>query len=537
MKYPMALLAFLLMMSCNHKKSNQNDKLGVVHLEVSGNDAAKAHFKKGLLLLHSFEYTDAREAFELAELADPDMAMAYWGQAMTWNHSIWFEQDFAQATACLERMRSRTTLKMDSDLEKDLVKGVEILYQAEKPKKQRDQEYSRHLMNLHEKYPENQEVAAFYSLSLLGTISEGRDYEVYGEAARIAKEVLKANPEHPGALHYLIHSYDDPDHANLALDAANAYARVAPDAAHALHMPSHIYVAMGMWDHVVASNEDSYEASLNRMERKALSNDARGYHSYHWLQYGYLQQGRIAEAESMTMDLQKFVSETPSPRGRSHLVYLKGTYLSETDNWESPVADIPIEVNDLNIVVRGQYAYTEGVKAFSADNRERLEAVIGGLKKELQREAVLVDNQERGFSACTNLSRETATRTDLELTRVMSLQLEGLLAWMTGDTGLTEDLLRQAATLEDELSYSYGPPVVQKPTHELYADWLLSQDRSEEALREYRNTLEKAPKRTKALQGASKASEQIGNVELAMKFTTEMEENLSTSETNNAHRS
>ena len=142
---------------------------------------------------------------------------------------------------------------------------------------------------LSEKYPNNHEISAFYALSLLGSVPDGRDDAIYGKGAIIAKGIIEENPNHPGALHYLIHSYDDPAHAHLALNAANSYAKVAPEASHALHMPSHIYLAMGMWDEVISSNINSYQASINRMERKNLDNNARGYHAYHWLQYGYLQ--------------------------------------------------------------------------------------------------------------------------------------------------------------------------------------------------------------------------------------------------------
>ncbi|MCF6223634.1 MAG: hypothetical protein L3J34_07890 [Flavobacteriaceae bacterium] len=153
------------------------------------------------------------------------------------------------------------------------------------------------MKKLNLKYPDNHEVKAFYALSLLGSVSDGRDDEIYGKGAKIAQGIIEENPNHPGALHYLIHSYDDPKHANLALDAAYSYAKVAPDASHALHMPSHIFVAMGMWDEVVKSNENSYQASVNRMERKKLDNDARGYHAFHWLEYGYLQQNRFEDAK------------------------------------------------------------------------------------------------------------------------------------------------------------------------------------------------------------------------------------------------
>lgn len=526
MKRFITVLILILCISCQSTQKKEQDRLGVVHLEVSGTDEAREHFKKGLLLLHSFEYTDAREAFREAISADPDMGMAYWGEAMTYNHSIWFEQDYEKAVETLEKMGAREHLKLGSSLEKDLAAAVKILYQPEKSKTQRDLEYAEYLKLLHQKYPGNHEVASFYALSLLGTVSEGRDYEVYGEAARIAQKVLTENPKHPGALHYLIHSYDDPDHAHLALNAADAYAKVAPDASHALHMPSHIYVAKGMWEEVVASNEESYQASLNRMERKSLSNDARGYHSFHWLQYGYLQQGRTDLAKEMTVNLSDYVAATPSKRGRSHMVFLKGTYLVETNEWDHPIADIPVDVADLNITIRAQYMFVEGLKAYMKKDMEGLLETIQSMETDLNREAVLVDNLEKGYPGCTNLTRETANQTDLQFTQAMIFQLKGYKGILENDPELTEKFLKEAVAIEERLSYSYGPPVIQKPTLELYADWLLTQGRAKEALETYQKALLRTPNRTLTLNGAIKAAELADQPDLVNQFKEQLHTNM-----------
>ena len=360
-----SLIIFLLLIfnSCQ-KKSPNTAYLGIVNIEISGDPAALPHFEKGLLLLHSFEYRDAREEFLKAQEIDPLMAMVYWGEAMTYNHSLWGEQNYDKGIAALNKLKAIDNTKADTELEKDFINAVEVLYQSEKAKTTRDKAYANHMLMMNEKYPGNHEVAAFYSLALLGSVPEGRDDNIYGQGAVIANRILEENPKHPGALHYLIHSYDDPDHAHLALNAANNYAKVAPDASHALHMPSHIYVALGMWDEVVRSNEHSYQASLNRMERKKLDNDARGYHAYHWLEYGYLQQGRVEDARKMVLDMEQYAKEKSSKRARVHLVFLKGTFLTETNLWDDPIADIDINVSDLNVSVRSQYNFLEGMKVY-----------------------------------------------------------------------------------------------------------------------------------------------------------------------------
>ena len=495
------ILLVLLTLSCKKQKIEES-YLGIVNIEVTGNKEAVAHFEKGLLLLHSFEYYDSRESFRKASEADPNMAMAYWGEAMTHNHSLWHGQNFDQGMAAIQKLKSVPPEAPSTPLEKDFVKAVQILYESDSVKIRRDKNYADFMETLSQKYPDNHEVAAFYALSLLGSISDGRDTETYGKGANIAKGILKENPNHPGALHYLIHSYDDPEHAAMALSAADAYSVVAPDASHALHMPSHIYVALGMWDKVVSSNENSYQASLNRMKAKNLGNDARGYHAYHWLEYGYLQQGRIDEARKLVEDMEIYTLETPSIRARAHLVFLKGTYLVESEEWEGKIADIPVEIDDLNLSVRSQYRFLEGMKAFKAGDKDKLDTLIMDMKQELDKEVYLVTYDNAAF--CSGADRNETSPSMLVESEIMIYQLKALKSWLEDDSETTETCLKKTIELENGLSYSYGPPVIQKPTHELYADWLFEVNRGQEAFEQYELTLKRAPERRKALQGMTK---------------------------------
>jgi len=503
MKNLILISLITLLVACAKEKPAQ-DFLGVVNIEVTGSPEAIPHFEKGLLLLHSFEYSDSREEFKRASELDSNMPMAYWGEAMTYNHSLWSEQDTDHGTEVLKNL-SEVDQSSISDLEKDFLQAVEILYVSDSSKTVRDQNYANHMQKLYKKYPDNHEVAAFYSLSLLGSVPDGRDEQIYGQGALIAQGILKENPNHPGALHYMIHSYDDPAHAKLALNAADSYAVVAPDASHALHMPSHIYVALGMWDEVVSSNENSYQASLNRMERKNLDNDARGYHAYHWLEYGYLQQGRKEDAKKLVEDMVIYTSETPSKRARAHMVFLKGTYLVETEEWQSDIAEIPVDTDDLGLTVRSQYHFLEGMKAFTNQDPEALDQQIADLEKDHQKESYLVTYDDATF--CSPASRGDTTPSMLLETDIMTQQLMALKAWMQKDAEATEMHLKKSIELEKNLSYSYGPPVIQKPTHELYGDWLMSQDRKEEALAQYEKTLMRAPKRRLASQKLSTVSQ------------------------------
>jgi len=504
MKYLSFFLTLFIIISCKQKE-HETINLGLVDIAVSGKKSAQPHFEKGLLLLHSFEYEDAREAFQKAQEEDPQMAMAYWGEAMTYNHSLWHEQDYEDATTVLEQLDGIDSKKETSELEKDLIEAVHILYKPKTGKKERDVAYSEFMEGLYIKYRANQEVAAFYALSLLGSVPEGRDDILYGKGAKIAKGILKENPKHPGALHYLIHSYDDPDHATLALDAANAYSKVAPDASHALHMPSHIYVAMGMWDNVISSNIDSYQASINRMKEKKLDNDARGYHAFHWLQYGYLQKGNFEEAKKMVLDMKKYATETPSKNARAYLVFLKGTYLTETDNWEDEVANIPVDIIDLNISVRSKYHFLEGMKAYKAGNTKKLDSIINTMDQTHKRESFIV--AEGSSKLCAGVTRDEASQMDLKEAEIRQNQLMALRAELNNDPKLAEEHIMKSIEIENSISYSYGPPSIQKPTRELYADWLLSQKRNEDAAKQYELAQKNGPGRLRVLKSIENAKQ------------------------------
>lgn len=492
------IAVLICIVSCNNNQAAKK-QLGEIQIDVSGSSQAKPLFEKGLLLLHSFEYEDARDAFKEAQELDPKMPMAYWGEAMTYNHSLWSEQDFDKATAVLATLKTFDYQANCKPLEKDLVGAVQLLYTAETDKPDRDVAYSGAMAKLVEKYPKNHEVAAFYALSLLGSVKEGRDDKIYGKGAKIAQGILNENPKHPGALHYLIHSYDDPGHANMALDAAHAYAKVAPDASHALHMPSHIFVAMGMWENVIASNIDSYQASLNRMNRKKLDNDARGYHAFHWLEYGYLQNNQKEEAKALVNEMKVFVAEKPSIKARVHMVFLKGTYLAETNEWNSPIAKIPVDIKDLNISIRSQYHFIEGMKAYETANIKEVASVISKMENDIKR-ASYVQNYGSA-SVCSNVSRGEVTQTDIIESKIRLHQLKGLQANMNSTFTKAEEHLLKSIELESTISYSYGPPTIQKPTHELYADWLLAQKRYSEAEAQYKLALKLAPKRRLLLNG------------------------------------
>ena len=502
---PIAFL-FICLLACQPKTNTYF--LGQVNLDVSGSDSAKEYFMQGLLLLHSFEYKDALTAFLNAQKEDPECIMAFWGEAMAYNHPIWQEQDYQKGQAALEKIGSNPEhriTKAKTDLEKDFLTSLEILY-GEGNKVERDKKYADYFFSLYQKYPKNHEVAVFYGLSLLGSIPYISDMEVYQKAADILEKVMMENPDHPGAVHYFIHANDEPNYAPRAKKAADLYARVAPDAAHALHMPSHIYLSMGMWENVVESNEVSFQASVDRRKIKNLDSNALGFHSFQWLQYGYLQQERFEEAEKLLIDMIGFNSESSSTSSRVHQIYMRTTYLIETENWDSEYARLETDLKGINIVEKNRDRFVHAFKAYLDGDYEKVRNYLAEMQTDREAAAKTI-SLDAGMALCGTggVSRENATPQGLKTAQVFEMELEGLLAKAAGDLANAEKWFKSAVDLENEVGPAAGPPIIVKPSHEILAEFLMEQGRNSEAIHYFDQALLFAPNRTKSVKGKKDA--------------------------------
>jgi len=493
------IVLVLLLASCKKEKSKpaDNSELGDIKIYATVSDKAEPVLKDAMLLLHSFEYKDAAEKFRETRELDPDCAMAVWGEAMSFNHPLWREQNLRKARELMELLgetKDEQREKFKTEYEKDLFDAMSILY-GDGSKVERDLAYSNYLGELYEKYPDNHEVASMYALSILGSVRGGRDYEVYAKGARIAQSVIEENPNHPGALHYLIHSYDDPENAHKALEAANSYSQVAPDAGHALHMPSHIYVALGMWDEVIRSNIASWEASVKRKARKNLTNDALNYHAFKWLMYGYLQKGENDKARKLVADMEAYAKELPSSRAANHVVMMKAAYFTESGEWGDELLFDTLDYARHSFETRSVHAFLMGMKAFHDEDKVTLTASkdsMFAIINHYTNEALT----SSGAAMCSgNYSRETPTQVDLERAKVLKMELEAAIAMMEGDNEKVETILKSAVDLEQATSYNYGPPAIVKPASELYAEWLLEQNRPDDAAKQFELVLERAPGR------------------------------------------
>ena len=501
----LTLLTTLSLTNCKEKNATPADHLGQIKFDATGKAEAQPVFTKGMLLLHSFEYADAAEAFQEVRKIDPDFVMAYWGEAMTHNHPLWQEQDYDTGNEILNALAPTPEARVEkakTDLEKDFIGGINILYGAGN-KATRDSSYAMYMETLYLKYPGNDEVASFYSLALNGWGTTDTDKRIMEKAAAISYEVLERNPNHPGALHYIIHAYDDPNYAELALATADKYALVAPDAGHALHMPTHTYLALGMWDKVVQSNIVSWDAERARKEPKKLDNNALAYHAFHWLEYGQLQLGEKEKAKSMIDSMQQYCTALPSPRARAHMILLKTTYLAETNDYASDITAIQVDQKDLNITTRAKNYFATGMAAYYAKNSGAMDSAI----LHLADERVIEDlkSSGTGIRMCGNINRSLATKTDLLEAETMEMELRAMRAWLDKDAATTEKYFKKATELHAEAGYSYGPPSIAKPSYEMYGEWLLENNRPKDALTQFELSLKLAPNKRLSVQGKEAA--------------------------------
>lgn len=494
-RFPLAALITAALVSA---AGAQTADLGQIEFPNSGAAAAQPAFIRGVLLLHSFEYPDAAESFREAQQIDPAFALAYWGEAMSYNHPVWQQQDREAALAALQRLgptpEARAT-KAGTEREKDYLLALEVLY-GDGNKRSRDLAYADAMRRLYEKYPDDHEAAAFYALALLGTAHEGRDIPTYMRAAAVAEEVFRDNPQHPGAAHYMIHSYDDPIHAPLGLRPARAYSKIAPAASHAQHMTSHIFIALGMWDEVVAANETAWNVADARVKRKGLSSDARNFHALRWLAYGYVQQGRYDDARRQLEIMRKDAEASDSPRARSYLARMRSDYLVNTQRWNDDAAELEVDLRGLGRAAAASHLFATGLAALRRGDRETAERITGRLRDE----------------------RESASRggggeypPDLQAVRVLELELQALLSLEDGRAREALGLMKEATSIESEMPFEFGPPFIVKPSPELLGEMLLQLGRPGEAREAFEAALRRAPRRTASLLGTARAAEEIGD--------------------------
>jgi tetratricopeptide (TPR) repeat protein len=472
----------------------QTPHLGTINFPNSGAQAAQAPFIRGVLLLHSFEYGPAAAAFQEAERRDPGFAMAYWGEALTYTHPVWDQQDVDAGRAALQRLAPTAVARRaraPTAREQAYFDAVETLY-GSGSKAARDTAYSLAMGRLVTRFPADLDAKVFYAASLLGLNQGDRDTVTYLRAAQILAQVLRVAPAHPGAAHLLIHCYDDPAHARLGLPAARAYAAIAPDAPHAHHMTTHIFLALGMWDDVVSQNEIA--AGADRASWTPT-------HYTYWLGYGYLQQGRYGEAlrhlELVHRNMAMGHGNVPAL-----LVEMCGDYIVTTERWDSPCLGWDdVDLSGMRTRDKALGAFLQGFSALKRGDRT---------------------SAERQLATIDGLDRGRGPKGD-PVPSILEKELRGAVMQSSGDVNGAVALLREAGALEDAMPFEFGPPVTVKPSHELLGEVLSQAGRPRDAEVEFTRALRLAPKRARSLIGLARAATAAGDQSTAARASADLQ--------------
>ena len=479
---------------------------GKVSFANSGSKSAQAPFLNGLAMLHNFEYDIAAKDFREAEAIDPDFAMAYWGEAMTHNHPVWNQQNRHAGLAVLGRLSAtpeERLAKAHTEREKDYLRTLDVLY-AEGPKPERDRRYAETMAKLYAKYPNDVEAAAFYGLALLGSQEGVRNERVYMQAAGILIPLFYKYPHHPGIAHYLIHSCDDPIHAPLALPAARAYSKIAPDAAHAQHMTSHIFLALGMWNDVVQANEAAMRVANEQRAAEGKPAGHCGHYSY-WLEYGYLETGQMEKAKQGLLECRADAVRAqeaalarnavdPDDSNLSSYIEMQNRFVVDTAQWEGGDAASLSQASE-NAMLQFSQDYGAGLAAAERGDLQVARKSLSEMEALLPRIPTMFDRE----GSAADESERLVPEIEREQVQALILADEGKL-----DEAVT--VARKAAEAEMKLPYAFGPPEPAKPSYELLAELLMKENQPRLALAAVKESLLRAPNRTQSLALRERAS-------------------------------
>jgi tetratricopeptide (TPR) repeat protein len=476
-------------------------RLGKVSFPVSCAPAVQQQFSSAMAMLHSFWYEKASETFAAVAKQDPTCGMAYWGIAMTYYHPIWQAPGPADLKAGSTFMEKAKLVTAKTQRERDYIAAIETFYKDSDKIDQgtRALAYERAMEQIQARYPDDHEAAIFHALALLATAPPtDKTYVNQKKAGAILQPLFAEEPEHPGIAHYIIHAYDYPPLAQGALDAARRYAKIAPDSPHALHMPSHIFTRLGLWQESIDSNLASAVA--------AQKNNAPGneLHAKDYLIYAYLQGAQDREA--------KGALEAPPP-GRPddpqymNWLYAMGTsparYAVERHRW----AEAAALVVPPSTFPGGRWAWTEAnlhyARALGLSHTGKTEAARMELVKLASLRDTLTEISDKYWADQVEIQRESAE------------------AWITLAEGKSEEALRQmrsAADHEDSTDKHNVTPGVILPAREMLGDMLLQMKQPAEALVAFESTLRTAPNRFNSLSGAGRAAKLAGNDEKARTY-------------------
>jgi tetratricopeptide (TPR) repeat protein len=483
------------------------ESFGTIHFPTSCSPKLASDFERAVAMLHSFAYPEAAQAFADVAARDPGCAMAQWGIAMSYFHTIWgppTADEFAAGRAAAEK--ATALAPRVSAREQDLIAAIAAYYRGDGiPHATRVATFEQAMAAAAQRSPDDHEVQIFYALSILGVAYNSPPDKTYArqkQAAAILNRLLPLEPDHPGIAHYMIHSFDYPELAELAVPAARAYAKIAPAAPHALHMPSHIFTRLGMWQESIESNLASAAAARALMARTHPGATAyEGLHAMDYLEYAYLQTGQDAMARAIVDSLAQIASlDAPAFQAGYALAAIPARFALERRDWKAAAAlgtrpaGFPWEkypyAEAIVHLARAVGAAHTGDLATVRQATARLDTIQAGLRG------------QKGFDWATQVE-------------IQHREARAWLAYAEKKRDEAVTLMRAAADLEDSTDKHPVTPGAILPAREQLADLLYELGRPDAALSEYEASLKLAPARLNSYLGAAQAAGRSGQADKA----------------------
>jgi tetratricopeptide (TPR) repeat protein len=497
--------------------------VGKVEFPISCAPAVQSEFARGVALLHSFFYEEARRVFTSVAERDPKCAMAQWGIAMTWWHPIWTPPTPDEMKAGKAAIEKAMAMNAGTDRERGFITALNVYYSTPDnstagavgqschgPVGPRDRvvAYEKAMRQLRDKYPDDFEAQTFYAFAVLAVgYATPNDTTLFNQlqAAAILEKLWKKNPNHPGVVHYLIHCYDYPALAQRGLAAARSYNSIAPWVPHALHMPSHIFTRLGMWDESIAANRASAEASrAYAASRHRDATEAEELHALDYMAYSYLQEAQDTEAKKIVDFVARVRKTNPELEFSAAyaLAAIPTRYAFERNDWEA-AATLTVP----NLPHWGSFPFMEALVEYGHALGRAHTGDLDGARKAIARMRELRDaTKDPKFDYFKNH---------------LDLQMQAASAWIAAAEGKKSkaiEMLRQAADAEDILGKHPVSPGAFVPIREQLGSLLLEVGQSQDAQREFEAALKIYPGRFRGLYGAARAAEQTGDKEKAGRY-------------------
>jgi hypothetical protein len=490
----------------HHHEDLAREQLGTVHFPTTCTEAVQTSFERGVALLHSFWYEEAQKQFEQVAQEDPHCAMAHWGIALSYWHQLWNHPDRKTIKKGEAEVKKAESLHSRDDREWGYIAAADAFYggRRNRPYQARANAYSKAMEAAYQHHPEDTEAAAFYALSLLASAPDhDTTFANQKKAAAVLEKLFAEEPDHPGVAHYLIHSYDSPQMAQLGLPAARRYAKIAPASPHALHMPSHIFARLGLWQDDIDSNLASI-AATRKTAAMHMGGEGHQFHAMDFLEYAYLQSGREADAQHLIDEVKAMPAmKDMYGMGFDPRVYalsaFPARYALELHHWADAAALTPLDGGDYP--VSGSVTYwARALGAARTGNSAEARESIAQLQS-IHRQ--LLQEKKNDFAEAVEQDHQEAA------------------AWLAHAEGKNEEAL---ATLRKiaEKEEAEGDEPLAIPAREMLADMLLDMNRPQEALAEYETDLKFNPNRFDGLYGAAHAAELAGKSDQANTYYTQL---------------